>query len=170
VAGALTIGLPAVSVAQQKASIRAEMLKDWSDLKDTLMKIANEMPADGYGFKPTPAQETYGRRVVHIGAGANRFLQLLGSKTAAPAFDPAAAAMTKETAMKALADVFDYGVAVLNEQTDETMLQTVKVPFLGESSRARVFTFMIGHSWDLYGQLAVYLRLQGHVPPASQRP
>jgi hypothetical protein len=50
------------------------------------------------------------------------------------------------------------------------MLQTVKAPFLGESSRARVFTFMIGHTWDLYGQLAVYLRLKGHVPPASQRP
>jgi hypothetical protein len=50
------------------------------------------------------------------------------------------------------------------------MLQMVDVPFLGPSSRARVYTFLIGHTWDLYGQLAVYLRLQGHVPPASQRP
>ena len=38
------------------------------------------------------------------------------------------------------------------------------------SSRARVYTFLIGHTWDIYGQLAVYLRLSGGVPPASQRP
>ena len=72
--------------------------------------------------------------------------------------------------MKALADSFDYGTAIISEQTDQTMVQTVNAPFLGPSSRARVFTFVMGHTWDLYGQLAVYLRLQGHVPPASQRP
>jgi uncharacterized damage-inducible protein DinB len=161
------------SVAAQSAatvSIQAEMLKDWTDLKATLMKIADAMPAEEYGFKPTPPQETFGRRVVHIGAGANRFLQTLGSKTPPPVIDANAAAMTKEAAMKAMADVFDYGTAILKEQTDQTMLQAVNAPFLGQSSRARVYTFMIGHTWDLYGQLAVYLRLQGHVPPASQRP
>ena len=78
--------------------------------------------------------------------------------------------MTKEAAIKVMADSFDYGTAILKEQTDQTMMQTVDAPFLGVSSRARVFTFVIGHTWDLYGQLAVYLRLQGHVPPASQRP
>jgi hypothetical protein len=162
----------AVAAAQPPAtaSIQAEMLKDWTDLKATLMKIADEMPADGYGFKPTPPQETFGRRVVHIGVGASRFLQLMGSQAPAPVIDPAAAAMTKAGAMKAMADVFDYGIAILKAQDDRTMLQVVDVPFLGPSSRARVFTFLIGHTWDLYGQLAVYLRLQGHVPPASQRP
>jgi uncharacterized damage-inducible protein DinB len=170
--GAVVLTTPKIAIGQssQSASIQAEMLKDWLDLKDTLMKIADEMPAEAYGFKPTPPQETFGRRVVHIGAGANRFLSLLGAKAAAPALDPAQAAMTKAGAMKAMANTFDYGIAILREQTDETMLQTVNVPFLGESSRARVFTFLIGHTWDLYGQLAVYLRLQGHVPPASRRP
>ena len=78
--------------------------------------------------------------------------------------------MTKAAAMKALADSFDYGTAILKEQTDQTIMRAVNAPFLGPSSRARVFTFLIGHTWDLYGQLVVYLRLQGHVPPASQRP
>ena len=168
----IVIAVPKAVFAQgpATASIQAEMLKDWTDLKETLMKIANEMPAEGYSFKPTPAQETFGRRVVHIGAGANRFLQLLGGKAPAPRVDAATAAMTKEAAIKVMADSFDYGTAILKEQTDQTMMQTVDAPFLGVSSRARVFTFVIGHTWDLYGQLAVYLRLQGHVPPASQRP
>jgi uncharacterized damage-inducible protein DinB len=165
------LGAPAVAAAQAPAvSIQAEMLKDWTDLKATLMKIADEMPAEGYGFKPTPPQETFGRRVVHIGVGANRFLQAMGTKLPPPTVDAAAAAMTKAGAMKAMGDTFDYGIAILKQQTDQTMLQPIDVPFLGPSSRARVFTFIIGHTWDLYGQLAVYLRLQGHVPPASQRP
>jgi uncharacterized damage-inducible protein DinB len=163
-------GTPVLAQGPATASIQAEMLKDWTDLKDTLMKIANEMPAEGYNFKPTPPQETFGRRVVHIAVGGNRFLELLGGKAAAPRTDAAAAAMTKAGAMKALADSFDYGTAIIREQTDQTMMQTVNAPFLGPSSRARVFTFVMGHTWDLYGQLAVYLRLQGHVPPASQRP
>jgi len=161
---------PVLAQGRAPASIQAEMLKDWTDLKETLMKIANEMPADGYNFKPTPPQETFGRRVVHIAVGGNRFLELLGGKAAAPRIDAAVAATTKAGALKALADSFDYGTAIIREQTDQTMMQTVNVPFLGPSSRARVFTFVMGHTWDLYGQLAVYLRLQGHVPPASQRP
>ncbi len=46
----------------------------------------------------------------------------------------------------------------------------VKAPFIGESTKPRVFYFLSGHTWDIYGQLAVYLRLSGLTPPASQRP
>jgi uncharacterized damage-inducible protein DinB len=42
--------------------------------------------------------------------------------------------------------------------------------FLGPSTRARIVFFLIAHSQDIYGQMAVYLRLNGVVPPASQRP
>ena len=66
---------PVRAQAPATSSIQAEMLKDWTDLKDALVKIANEMPEEGYSFKPTPPQETFGRRVVHIGVGANRLLR-----------------------------------------------------------------------------------------------
>lgn len=154
--------------AAQSGSIQAEMLKDWSDLKTTMTKIGNEMPADGFPFKPTPPQQTYGERIVHIAQVNNRFLGALGAKATAPTLD--AKATTKDGAMKALSDSFDYGTAILKEQTDQTILQTVTAPFIGPSTRARVYTFLIGHTWDIYGQLAVYLRLNSHVPPASQRP
>jgi uncharacterized damage-inducible protein DinB len=158
------------SSAQTPVSLKAEMLKDWSDLKATTVKLANEMPADKYGFKPTPAQQSFGERVVHIAQVGNRFLGSVGGKTAAPTLDAKAAAASRDAAVKALSDFFDYGTALLNEQTDQTMLQPVMAPFIGASSRARVYTFLIGHTWDIYGQMAVYLRLSGGVPPASQRP
>jgi uncharacterized damage-inducible protein DinB len=126
------------------------------------------MPDDKFSFKPTPAQQSFGERVLHVAQVNDRFLKAVGGQAAAPT--PEASATTKEAAIKAMDESFDYGTALLKEQTDQTMLQTVTAPFIGASSRARVFTFLIGHTWDIYGQFAVYLRLSGHVPPASQRP
>jgi uncharacterized damage-inducible protein DinB len=154
----------------QGVSVQAEMLQDWTALKTSMMKIADEMPADKFSFKPTPAQQSYGERVLHVAQVNDRFLGLVGGKAVAPTAD--ATATSKEASMKAMADSFDYGTALLKEQTDQTMSQAVPMPprFLGPSTRARMFTFLIGHTWDIYGQLAVYLRLSGKVPPASQRP
>ena len=52
------------------------------------------------------------------------------------------------------------------------MLQIIQTnQYLGPSlSKARVIYFLIGHTWDIYGQMVVYLRLNGVTPPASQRP
>ena len=50
VCGLAVVAAPAYTSAQAPASLKAEMLKDWSDLKGTMVKIANEMPADKYGF------------------------------------------------------------------------------------------------------------------------
>lgn len=62
----------------QAVSLQAELLKDWIALKETMHKIASEMPAEKYSFKPTDGQETFGERTVHV-AGANvYFLGLLG--------------------------------------------------------------------------------------------
>jgi len=168
----IVIATPKFTAAQAPAtvSIQAEMLKDWADLKETMRKITDAMPADKYAFKPTPPQQSFGERVVHIAQVNNRFLGTLGGKATAPTFDAKAAPMTKDAAMKAMLDSFDYGTAVLKEQNDQAMLQSVKAPFIGDSSRARAYTFLIGHTWDIYGQLAVYLRLSGGVPPASVRP
>jgi uncharacterized damage-inducible protein DinB len=154
----------------QGVSIQAEMLKDWSDLKTSMGKIADEMPADKYSFKPTPAQQSFGERVLHVAQVNDRFLGAVGGKAVAPTVD--AAATSKEASMKAMADSFDYGIALLKEQTDATIMQAAPMPprFLGPSTRARLYTFLIGHTWDIYGQMAVYLRLAGKVPPASQRP
>lgn len=166
-AAAALVATPAFA---QKADVKAEVMNDWAAMKTAMVKITNEMPEDKFGFKATPAQRSYGEQAMHI-AGANvNFLKTLGGKTAAPTINPKATA--KAEIVKALEDSFDYGTAVLNEQTADSILEQVKVPpFMGGmASRARVANFLIGHAWDIYGQMVVYLRLNGHVPPASQRP
>jgi uncharacterized damage-inducible protein DinB len=154
----------------QTVSLQVELLKDWSALKTTMHRIADEMPADKYGFRPTDAQQTFGERTVHIAIVNVALLSALG-QTAIPKPPTDPKATTKDAALKALDDSFDYGIALLKGQSDQTLLQPAGAPppFLGPSSRARIIGFLVGHTWDIYGQLVVYLRLNGHVPPASQR-
>jgi uncharacterized damage-inducible protein DinB len=156
-------------LAAQSATLNAELLKDWADMKQTMMKIAEAMPEDKYSFKSTPPQRDFGQQVLHV-AGANvMYFRFFGGQAPAPTINRDA--RSKAEILKALADSFDYGTAVIKEQTDRSMLETVQTNgFLGPSSRARVIYFLLGHTWDIYGQMAVYLRLNGVVPPASQRP
>jgi uncharacterized damage-inducible protein DinB len=168
--GLLSWGMVSRTQAQtETVSLQAEVLKDWTALKDTMHKIAAEMPADKYSAKPTEAQETFGQRVVHVANANVFFLGLLGGNAPKPTID--AKATGKDAALKSLDDSFDYGIALLKQQTDQTLLQSVaNAPkFMGPSSRARVMSFVSGHTWDIYGQMVVYLRLNGHVPPASQK-
>ncbi len=155
-----------------QASLKGEMLKDWAALGEMMSGLANAMPADKYNAKPTDPQQTFAERVVHVAGANNRFLGAIGGTAKAPELDPKAAAMSKEAAIKAMNDSFAYGTALLNELNDQTLVQAAPSapPFLGPSTRARIFNFLMGHTWDIYGQLAVYLRLNGGVPPASQRP
>lgn len=165
---AATLVILTAPQAFAQTGVKDEVLKDWTGIKDTMLKIASAMPEDKFGFKATPPQRSYGEQLLHI-AGANvNFLKPVGGKTPVPTLD--LKATSKADILKALEASFDYGTALINEQTDETMMQKVKVPFIGESTKPRVFYFLSGHAWDIYGQLAVYLRLSGLVPPASQRP
>ena len=166
----IVLVVAALRPAAQSVSVQAEMLKDWTGLKDTMDKIANAMPAEKFGYKSTEPQRDYGAQIMHVATVNARFLSFVGAKAAAPMID--AKATGKAAIIKAMDDSFDYGTAILKEQTDQTMLQAAAMPpgFLGPSTRARMFTFLIGHTWDIYGQMAVYLRLNGVVPPASVRP
>ena len=163
------VAATALSARAQSASLQGDLLKDWTAMKEQITKLADAMPEDKFAFKSTPAQRSFGEHVMHI-AGANMMLiKALGAKAAPPAIDMKAT--TKAGMLKALGESFDYGTAAIKEQTDTTMGATVQgPPFMGASTRARIVWATLGHTWDTYGQMVVYLRLNGIVPPASRQP
>ena len=156
----------------QSVSLRDGALKDWSSQRDTLMKISSAMPVEKFGFKATPAERTWGEQILHIAEANVNQMARLGGKAPAPRIDMTLTAAND--VLKALADSFAYGTAVLEEQTDATIVQqagATRFDFgMGPSARIRVVYFVVGHTWDIYGQMVVYLRLNGITPPASQRP
>ena len=147
--------------------VRADLIKDWERQKGQLHMIADAMPEDKFAYKSTPAQRSFGEQVMHVAQVNVKFLQAVGGNAAQPAF-MSQMPKTKAEILSALDQSYDYAIALLNEQTDESITDTVDAGFLGESSRARVFWFLLGHSMDIYGQMAVYLRLNDIVPPASR--
>ena len=104
-----------------------------------MMAIADAMPANKFGYKTTPPQRDFGAQVMHVALVNVQLLQLLHGKSAAPSFTEQSA-KTKADMLKAMSDSYDYGLALLNEQTDASIVQTIPAPaFLGPSTRARIF-------------------------------
>ena len=168
---AILLSLTAADEAAAQASIRNGALQDWMALKSTMMKIAEAMPEDKFTYRATSAERTWGEQILHVAEANINQIGRLGPKAMAPAINMKATA--RGEILEALADSFDYGTAALNEQTDQTMVEAATNTrfdrFMGPSVKARVVYYVIGHTWDIYGQMVVYLRLNGITPPASQR-
>lgn len=163
-------------VVAQTATLSGDLLTDWQQQKRMMMGIAEAMPEETYKFKPTEAQRTYAEQILHI-AGANVYLmQHLGGAAAAPQVDTTdftvfgLPATSKAVVLEALSEGYDYGIAVLQEFSDEQLLETIAGPrYLGNVTRVKMAYFTLSHAMDIYGQMAVYLRLNGVTPPASRR-
>ena len=156
---------PAPSITTLAGDVQA----DWAAQKETFINAADAMPEDKFGYKSTPAQRSYGEQVMHV-VQANGFLiGTLGGKTPAPTINMKAT--TKAEVMTAVRQSFDYGEAVIKEFSDQQLNGRVAPPpFMGPSaSRIRMLYQSMQHTQDTYGQMVVYLRLNGIVPPASRR-
>jgi uncharacterized damage-inducible protein DinB len=152
------------------STISCEVEHDWSRNNTVLYMLAGTMPADKFGFKPVPEEQSFGERVLHVAQVNRALLQSLGAKTPAPAIDDKA--ISKTESMAALQRVGEYGAAVIKEFGDQGLLTRVtSPPFMGPmASRQRILYFLMTHSQDTYGQLVVYLRLNGITPPLSRQP
>jgi hypothetical protein len=173
----LVLAAATMRSSAQSVTVASDLMKDWKAQKETMMKIADAMPEEKFGFRATPPERSYGEQILHV-AGANiMLLKFLGAKTPPPmATNDADLTMfglkltSKADILKALSDSYDYGEAVLKEFPDGAMTQTIKGPrWIGEATRAKMVYYTLGHTQDIYGQMAVYLRLNGLVPPASRR-
>ena len=163
-------GRGAPPAAPTITTLAGDVQADWAMQKDWLVNAADAMPADKFGYKSTPAQRSYGEQIMHV-VQINQFVAGVLGKTPAPAINLKAA--TKAEVTTALRQSMDYWEVVLKEFTDQQLNERVATPpssFLGPSaSRLRLIYQSMMHSQDIYGQMVVYLRLNGIVPPASRR-
>ena len=85
---ALLIGVLFASTASgQTPSVQDGALRDWTSQRDMLLKISAALPADKFGFRPTPAQRTWGEQILHIAQANVNQMGRLGSKAPAAAID-----------------------------------------------------------------------------------
>lgn len=146
--------------------LACDVQADWARSTRLLTTTAEAMPEDKWTFKATPAQRSFGEQVMHIVQIDQKLLAGLGAKTPPPQIN--LKATSKAEVMQALQQSLEWGAAVIKEFNDQQLVERVPGMFLGASaSRVRLINFSMAHSQDVYGQLVVYLRLNGVTPPAS---
>ena len=165
----LTVAAQGQKPAPSITTLAGDVQADWTGVKELFTNAADAMPADKFGFKSTPAQRSFGEHVMHVVEANGFIIGTLGGKTAPPTINMKAT--TKADVMTALRQSFEHGDAVVKEFNDQQWNGRVAPPpFMGPSaSRLRLVYQSMQHTQDTYGQMVVYLRLNGIVPPASRR-
>jgi uncharacterized damage-inducible protein DinB len=147
-----------------------------ANLEQDFFPAADAMPEEKYSFVPTDGQfkgvRTFAQQIKHV-AAVNYELgaALLEQKPPVDIGDESgpASVTSKADILKYLKDSFAYvhkAIATINEKN---LVETVKSPF-GEGwvTRFSLATTVAWHGFDHYGQMVVYLRMNGIVPPASR--
>lgn len=142
-----------------------------------IVPLIQAMPADKFGFAPTGGQfkgvRTFAQQAKHLGAVI--YMVAAAAKEEKPPADlgtgengPDSVA-SKEQIVKFVQEAFAYAHKVMGTLTEKNQLDLVKSPFGGpDVARAGIAAVTVWHSFDHYGQMVVYLRMNGVVPPASR--
>jgi uncharacterized damage-inducible protein DinB len=145
------------------------VLDQWNDIGRKLIAMAEDFPEDKYDFKPTPAQRSFAEQLLHA-AGANYFFTnvVIGQKL--PTGDPKREDYkTKAEIAAFVKKAFADGAAAIQAKGDKGMSDLLVDPFAHQQIRVSDFAYgFIEHSGEHYGQLVVYYRLSGLVPPESR--
>ena len=132
-----------------------------------IVAAADAMPADKFSYKPTPSQMSFAALVEHT-AGTNNFLCASISGTSSPPEEKLSETDPKEKLVAALKGSFDYCAMALAKVDDSKLGESV--PFFGgrQVSRAMGMIVLSSAFSDHYGMAAMYLRLNGLVPPTAK--
>ena len=137
--------------------------------------LAEAMPEDKYSFLPAVGKfdgvRSFGEQVKHVGCSQFAFFNEIEGKMPPAECEkggPSKAA-TKAELIQYLRDSFDYGNKVLETINAQTVLTRVEGRYAGPNTRLGIAVTAVWHITDHYGQLVEYLRMNGIVPPVTQR-
>jgi uncharacterized damage-inducible protein DinB len=146
------------------------LLDNWNDVGRKLIAMAEDFPEDKYDFKPVPAQRSFAEQLLHA-ANANYYFTnpVLGLKPPAGEDPKREAYKTKAAVVEFVKKAFADGAAAIAKKGDKGMSDLVVDPFANQQVRVSDMAWgLLEHSGEHYGQLVVYYRVAGLVPPESR--
>ncbi|HUQ99347.1 MAG TPA: DinB family protein [Gemmatimonadaceae bacterium] len=161
----------AVATFSSVASAQAPVAAAFRDFEATeaknLIAAARDIPAAKYSYKPTPAQMSVGDIVQHLNQG-NDFLCGTIAGTKAPERAKLTGKSSKADLVAMLEKTFDFCKTSLAGLDDSKLNESMTV-FGMKMTRAGVMTLTTGDWADHYSQLAIYMRLNGMLPPTAKK-
>ena len=158
---------------QSKPSAKAltvseAVLASWNDIGRKVIAMAEDFPEDKYEMKPTPVQRSFAEQLLHVAGGNDYFTDAAQGKK--PKDDESREHYkTKAQIVEYLKKSFAEGAALIKEKGDTGMMAPVVEALGGRTVPAFDLAYgLIEHSGEHYGQLVVYYRIAGLVPPESR--
>jgi len=163
--------LPSLAAAQgTSASPVANALRGSEQrYANNITAALDAFPAEKYDYKPTPAQMTVRAVAVHLVNEGNYMLCSRVSGSPEPQHAKVDSTSSKEALMAALRESFEFCHTSLAGLTDTQLADSV--PGFGPRKllRANMLLITVGDWADHYSQLAIYLRLNGMLPPTARQ-
>ena len=171
--------LAAVAVAQQNApaaaapTVGAVLDRQLALLEKEMVPMGTDMPAAKFDFVPSGVGDfkgvrNFGDQLKHVATVNYRVSgAILRERPPMPA--DMASVKSKDEIVKFLQDSFAYAHKAFASVTEKNLVE--EIPALsgnGMTTRLWLATLLIGHDRDHYGQLVVFLRMNGIIPPASR--
>ena len=147
---------------------QSEFVAEWQRAKNYTKAYLDAMPADGYGFKPTPEIRSFAQQMLHLADG-NYFMASTAAGITSPMGDKSVekeVAPTKEATIKVVMDSYDFVINALKNMTAAQLQQNVSLE--GHTvTRFGGFGKAFEHQTHHRGQTTIYLRLKGVTPPGE---
>ena len=149
---------------------KADVLRSLEDAQKKLVSLAEAMPAEKYTWRPGEGVRSVGEVFNHV-AGANYFIPTLMGVKMPAGVDPRT--FDKESGDKAktietLKKSFDHARSAIEGLPDGEMGKTVKI-FDHDGTYREVVLIVLTHAHEHLGQAIAYARVNGVVPPWSQK-
>ena len=155
-------------LAQDKNPVTSVAKQILPRQQKNIVAAAEEMPADKFAYKPTEQQITFGHLILHIVQSNNYLCSHIGD---VPEVKPAVALNEsdgKDKLVAALQASFDFCNTALGKVDDAKLGDEVEL--FGGRKGSRAFALIaLTNDWaDHYSSAAMYLRLNGLLPPTAQ--
>jgi len=146
------------------------LLDNWNDVGRKLIAMAEDFPEDKYDFKPVPAERSFAEQLLHA-ANSNYFFTnpAMGLKPPAEEDPKREQYKTKAAVVEFVKKAFADGAAAIKKKGDHGLNDLIVDPFANQQVRVSDMAWgLLEHSGEHYGQLVVYYRVAGLVPPESR--
>jgi hypothetical protein len=145
--------------------------------EDQFLSVAEAMPAEKYSYVPSApggkfdGVRSFAEQVKHVACANYAFFNEIEGKTPPDGCEKGtpASLTTKPELLKYLRDSFDYGNKVLATVNAQNAMDRVEGRYGGPNTRLGVAVIAVWHIADHYGQIVYYVRLNGIVPPPTQK-
>ena len=152
--------------SEAQSGFLAPIKTQWESTRALVTNMADFVPEDKYDWKPTPEVRSFREQLQHLVGENYMYMSMAAGETNPMGNDKINALKTRAEIVQAMKDSYEYGAKVWAGMTEAKAMENITL-FNNQAPRLRAILGQIVDNMDHYGNLVVYVRVNGMVPPRS---